>query len=337
MIPPNYRSLNLPGQISLLRTGSLEAIEKALQNALLFKALILDSWDHDHASGLSIHRFGFLTPAAAGQRRTLYPTHNEGLCSCINTIICTLLEIQQRGESLPGVIDMSFGMQSFNQNLAADFYHLFYAAPTPAALATMESTEIAAGFQSLPDQPNKFNHHGDYQALIHKTLGLRWCRAYADAYCRPTQRLQARVDFFAQQYALTKLRTLVACYRGTDKQLEHAADPLDAYIEKAKQLVEQHNLEQVIIQTDQEQVRRVFSDNFGATCRYIKELPATHGSTVLHYALSAEYDREAWTLDLLAMIEACSDTAVVLTHTGNVGLQLALHAAVKGRSFVQLN
>jgi hypothetical protein len=260
-------------------------------------------------------------------RRTLYSTHIAGLFSCLCTIMWTIRQVQASAGELPETINNRFGMRWNKTWLQSKSFGKHFVDPSPASLSALEA---------LPPGEPVFNHHGSYAGLFGQQLQADWLRAYFDCYMKPTDALRQRIEHLTTKYKLTARRTVVTCYRGTDKKIEVVPDPLDMYIAATRKMMAETDAEQILIQTDQTQVRDEFRRIFGGSCIFIEELPTTEGSVVMHLTNDKLPDRDAWTMDLLAMCFALSACRGIVTHTGNVGFFLAMMAMLNGAKVVQL-
>jgi len=329
----SIRTLGLPGGLAVVRESSFSALESEYHRWRKFSKLILDDDIHGQPLCWIRYSYGLLDEREAPAHTTLYLLHNHGLFSCLTTVLLTLLSIQLDGRVLPGRISALFGMDFFKSKTDMDCFARWFLPPSEESLLTFAARRPAGDLQPAPEH---FDYHGDYQRLYEETLGAAWVEDCLDAYFKPTAELSRRIEYLLNEYELLKKPTLVVCYRGTDKHIELKQDPVEVYIAKARELLGGMKSAQLLIQTDQWQVRQRFCDEFGAACRFIRELPVTRGSTVMHKSFSDRNDIDSWAETLVAMVMACSQASCLLTHTGNVGLFLALMAKRHGRRVVQL-
>lgn len=327
----SYRTLRLPGDLTLLRSGCLERLEAEHERLQLFSRLILDTSSTTDAQ-LHFFRYGILNQHVQ-TGGTLYATHRAGLFSCWTTLIWTTLEIQQLGLPLPDHVNNRFGMDAFKQHQTANTVPQWFASPSPTSLNQLAARRPIG---KLLDTPHVFDHHGNYETILTQQLGADWLQAFLHTYMQPNRNLQKVIDRMVRRYRITSKRTLVVCYRGTDKSSELQQDPLSKYLATTQKLVKDCDIDQVLIQTDQQQVRDLFLKTFSGYCVVIEELPVTRGQVVMHAHLAGQVDIEAWTLNLLAMVFACARACTVLTHTGNLGLFLDVMARLQGARVVQL-
>jgi hypothetical protein len=253
--------------------------------------------------------------------------------SCWTTILSSILEIQLLGFSLPQRISNRFGMDHFKNHLASDTVGQWFEPPSSMAMTELSKRKPIG---ELLDAPNIFDHHGNYDKIVDHQLGPAWINAFLQAYMTPSSRLQSAFNNLEHRYQINRLRTLVFCYRGTDKGSEVEQDPVTTYLKTAQKLTSENDFDQVLIQTDQQQVQALFAKIFAPHCVLIEELPVTNGTTVLHAQLAGKIDTEDWALKLLTMVFACSRASTVITHTGNLGLFLGVMARLHNAKVIQL-
>jgi len=332
---PAMRRLKLPVDAALVRCSSLAALEAEHERcSLLLRALVAGGGDGEQLLWRR-YPYGLLDAQhdRQGAGSTLYLLHNAGLFSCLTTLVWTVLSIQRQGLRPPSRVSALFGLDAFKSCATIDCLARWFDPPDPADLEALAQLSPAS---ELQPGPHPFDHHGDYSDLFHALLGRDWWDAFVRTYLKPSASLAARVDDLLQRYALAREPTLVVCLRGTDKHTELVQDSLATYLASAQALVATQRPAQLLIQTDQWQIRERFCHEFGSLCRFIGELPVTLGTRVMHQALPRHCDIDAWAQTVLAMVLACSQARCVLTHTGNVGLFLALLTQLRGGQVVQL-
>lgn len=263
--------------------------------------------------------------------KTLWMTHNAGLFSCLTTLLWTIRELQIKGLEVDK-INNSLSMQAFKDQPFTNTY---------MKLFDDLSAEDLSHSYTLPkfNHKNKlavFNHHGDYQNILEQTLGKDWLKAYIKKYMQPSRSLRNRISFFTNKYQLRKRPSIFVCYRGTDKYQEVSPAPLETYLSRTNQLLKKKPKSQIIIQTDQKQVRDLFIRKYGSKCRYISELPVTDGTQVIHDTTLVEGQRQRFCENLIAMVIASSQCEALITHTGNVGFTLAMYSFIEGNEFIQI-
>ena len=305
-----------------LKSSALDTIVERIfapqiPNISLPYAYSLDVLNH----GLVVH---------VDEQHVLFPTHNAGLFSCLCTMIWCVRELQLRGRPIPTVYNNSFGMHYFKSHHFANSYLNYFLEPAEYSLGQVSKLNALSSIA-------EFDHHGSYRELYLDILTADWIDAYLDCYMRPSAELSSRIDFFIEKYCLLSKKTIAVCYRGTDKILEVTPDPVERYVVEARNLFNLFGADQLLIQTDQAQVKDFFLAEFPDNCVFIKELPTTELDVVMHRQRHIVLDPESWTMDLIAMVFAVSRCQAIVCHTGNIGFFIAMLAMRLGREFVQLS
>lgn len=142
---------------------------------------------------------------------------------------------------------------------------------------------------------------------------------------RPAVRMVQRQ--LASRVRYDPARTVALCWRGTDKHLEVRPTEIGEYIALADRLLSTGEVERVLIQTDQVQAREAVVAHFGDRCLFFDALPVSTGDKALHHTdLAREHglSRGEFGPRLVAAIDLVAQARHVITHTGNVGLWIAL-------------
>ena len=256
---------------------------------------------------------------------TFYPTHNAGLFSVFSTIMWTILDIITNNDPLPSDINNTLTMFHFKESQFTNNYSYYFTSP---------STESFSNFVSrAPITLGRYDNRGDYFHVMQQ-LGSTWVSNYLKCYMNPTQILEARINFFIFKYNLRSKRSLAVLYRGTDREI--IEDSLNTYIQTCQRKISENQIDQVIIQTEQIQIRERFMSEFDGKCIFITELPGTKGDLAMHFEPSFITDKKLWTLDLIAMTFALAECHTIVTYTGNIGLYLSLISQLKGADVIQL-
>jgi hypothetical protein len=278
------------------------------------------------ASSLTRFGHGFLEKGGENDG-TFWMVHDYGLFACFTTIMWSAVELRQKGERCYR-INNTLGMNGFKQAPWQSTYHrLFEEVP---------KKDIDLFFTVNPLRFGQFDQHSDFHAVANGALGLQWLRQFFQTFMSPTEEVRRIAHHFEAKYRITHTPTIAVCYRGTDKHTEVTPTPIHRYFEEVDALLKKNPGSEVLIQTDQKQVRDLFLRRYGKLCKYIEELPVTSGRRVMHQNPSLVGDRELFAKNLYAMCLAVSKAKVIVTHTGNVGLFLSLHALINKNEVIQL-
>ncbi|MFN0120819.1 MAG: hypothetical protein ACKV2V_09985 [Blastocatellia bacterium] len=315
-----------------------EEIKKGIRLALRpFNLDIVDrqAMDrHERLLGLladcdTIRRFphGYFQRGGDGDG-TLWTTHCAGLFSCLTTVMWTVMEITRAGERCYDV-NNALGMQWFKESPWNDTWHDLF--------LRRERAEIDSLMNGQPRRPEHFNHHGDYQEIVREHLGTGWAENFLRAYLTPAPEVRKTADMFMAKYRISSTPTIAVYYRGTDKYKEVKPAPVTVYFEIVDSLLASQPGAEILIQTDQAQVREQFARKYGQACKYIAELPVTRGSRAIHDVRRLCGNRDLFARNLYAMCLAIAGCHTLVTHTGNVSFFLALHALLAGKQVIQVH
>jgi len=120
---------------------------------------------------------------------------------------------------------------------------------------------------------------------------------------------------------------LVIVYRGTDKELEVRLAPIEAYIEVALRLRQLDPTLAVCVQTEQAEARNAVLAAIPDAI-FLRDLPVTTGAVGIHrLPIQQQFGmrRIDLAIRLLAMTYLYSQFKFVVSHTGNIGLWLAIY------------
>jgi hypothetical protein len=243
---------------------------------------------------------------------TLYCGHNAGFFSNCTVTLWHMVDLYRRFQIDPRRIDFSSSFGSYRteaeRQAKTDLYPLFFA---------LGDSSVMPHEKRAPN----VKHHGLYRFVDYRSTS-----AWVDRYFNPSVRALALQDRLIQQYAIDVHKTIAVAYRGTDKGSEvKLADP-EKYLQQARTLLVRNPGFRVWIQTDEQQVRDLFTASFGERCFYIKELPpSVHGiaaDELPEGALHASDDHLG--VLLVAIFHLLSGSAYVVNHTGNMALWICL-------------
>ena len=277
----------------------------------------------------SFYQYAILEHKCTHNYNILWMTHDgAGIFSCLTTAMWTVLQAVEEGK-ICHEINNSFSMSAFkNEQGTCTWEQLF---------KKKSKSEIESIMSVTPISTEVFDHHSDYGTIFKNKLGPTWVKAYLNAYMSPSEAVSEKASFFTKEYKIAELNTIAVCYRGTDKFKEVPPTPLSKYFDTIEELIEKEENWQVLIQTDQKQVCEIFLERYREKCIYIKELPVTTGRIVIHNDQKACGNREIFAENLCAMCLALSKSKYLITHTGNVGLFLALNSLLAGNKVIQLD
>jgi hypothetical protein len=157
-------------------------------------------------------------------------------------------------------------------------------------------------------------HHSTYRLLDFPTI-----TDITDNYFQLSTLVQSRAEEIRKTLLPVPIDSiLVVCLRRTDKGTEVRQSPIDAYVRRAKKVMEANEDLRVWIQTDQAQIRDSMLQQLGPKSFSLEVLPVTDGSQVIHKS-DAKISKDDFSRDLLALTWLMAKAHFVITYTGNVG------------------
>ncbi|MDP9012755.1 MAG: hypothetical protein M3O41_08920 [Pseudomonadota bacterium] len=260
-------------------------------------------------------RFGRLEGMCVGAEGftcKYFSTHTYGLFSNCSTALADVIRLSAAGVTVKQ-ISFAEGMLQFKDDSQKDVYPVFFQASNHGP-----AVQTPVLFDAQAD------NHKHYRHLPLEELG-----AWARMTFWPSASIQAAAVNLMRTAGVDPARTLAVYYRGTDKSSEITLASVAQYI-SAIETIERETAAQldILIQTDQEQVRETIVRRFGARARFFQSIPTTRGSVGIHdldFTNDLKLSREGFSVELIAAVFVISQCAHVLTATSNVGLWIALY------------
>lgn len=310
-----------------------ESYDRLLRHQYLYRDLLyipdgLLKHMRNNKGQIILFPYGCLELGDIHRGNILWTRHDCGLFSCLNTTMWALTNIHESGNTCD-IIDNTYSMQAFKNKPEMQTWSELFTPPDPTMVADFK--------KARPRRYGHFDHHDpSYTNVIKRHIGSHYFARLMNTYFSPSRSIRERANMFLSKYRITDLPTVSVCYRGTDKHTEIKPTSLDVYFRNVDEQLEIYKDAEVLIQTDQEQVREEFLNRYGSKCKYILELPASRGEIVIHKDPGMRLDRAMFAQDLIAMSLALSKSRVVITHTGNTGFFLAAQAVLNHTKVIQL-
>jgi hypothetical protein len=238
--------------------------------------------------------------------------HRAGFFSICSTLLDSILDLHRCG-IVAEHVDCASSFHDFRgPGDTADLYpRLFRPDPT-----------VQLPADRLPRFRPVGHHHLHYRDLDFDAVA-----PYLRRHFQPSEATLATRDALLGRKGLDPARLIGLCWRGTDKHREVPPTDVTAYIALADRLLAADPTLRVLVQTDQMQARDAVVGHFGQRCVFFDEMPVTDGAVVMHRLdLGGLYGmaRPDFAQTLLASVLAVASCRHLITHTGNVGLWLAL-------------
>ena len=247
--------------------------------------------------------------------RVLVCNYSEGFFANCTVALWNITEVARRFGHYPARLDFSAGFSQYRQNsqnpaAALDLYpYLFQYDPGVAARL------------NTPPAVN-LDHHGIYQNIDFAYYGN-----LVRTYFNPSERVARLSNRLQDAYKIDLNNVVLVWYRGTDKKSEVSIASPHAYLKQAQAILDANPEFRVWIQTEEQQVRELFSAHFGERCIVINELaPSSVGGNVhLLPPSEASVDRSELAVTLLALVSLGSKARFIVCHTGNIAFWICLY------------
>lgn len=249
----------------------------------------------------------------------LHANWDEGFFSNCTTALWALTDLAAEGLA-PARICMDRGWDKYcdrGLHKDLDLYDVFFK-PQPDLPAPIGT--------ALP----RLHHHGRYALL-----GLERWTPFIQRWFAVSERVADLQRSLVAGYEFDRANTIGFFYRGTDKYTEVAVVSRGEFMRLARALTKTYPHHRIMLQTDQAQVRDLFAREFGTRCFHVKEMPATGGTTGLHFLSDAELgmDRMQFGMLGLAVTRLLAECDVLVNGTGNMALWAALYRGNTNRMY----
>ena len=310
------------GGLDLGRPLSFETLSPVRGRHLRIR-LEREGWLHlDHVEvhlGAPPLRWASVTGASVREGRLWAEStqwHDSGFFSNCSTTLETLVQLRGWGfepaEPDCSRIYLSYREHGEERDVHRDVFAHVPAIPLPPRGAMPEASDLF------------FTGHNH---LHYRERDFAMLAPFMRRFFTPSASVRTVQERLAARAGYDPARTVAICWRGTDKHQEVPPTDIGEYIALADRLIASGEADRVLIQTDQAQARDAVVARFGSRCLFFDELPVSTGQAALHHTdLAGEHGlgRVEFARRLVAAVELVSRARHVVTHTGNVGLWIAL-------------
>ncbi len=239
-----------------------------------------------------------------------YSTHDSGLFSNCSTTMEDVLSLNRAGVRNIS-ISYLYGMRLYKDQYDDDIYPRLFERQTsliPSDGPAFGALDVHRPYRDLP-----------LQGLNSVVNCLFW----------PSSKVLMTADGWKMKTNLKPRSTIAIYYRGTDKAKELSLAPIDDYIGLVERIDRQSGLSlDILIQTDQSQVRDAIVTRFGSRVKYFEELPVTTGRKGIHkltMGRAAVSERVEFARNMIAAVNIISQCSYIITSTCNVGAWIAFY------------
>ena len=277
--------------------------------------------------------FGFYFDTTDYSYVTLFLCHEGGIFSCFTIAMWLTITLQLRGLQV-SKIDNTYSMNKFKNNKYTDTYSDLF------EFSSINETPPLPDLKSNPlkAQPHCIGLNHDYHEIIYNTLGIEWLGHFLNKYMKPCEAIKKEIEYFDSKYEISRKDTIFVCYRGTDKYKEVEPTSISKYFEVTDKIIQESNEKwQILIQTDQAQIRHQFISKYRDKCIFISELPVTKTDIAIHHQDGLISDKNDFSKKLIAAVMLSARSKILLTNSGNLGFFLAAYISLAGKDFIQID
>lgn len=246
--------------------------------------------------------------------RVLFCRYSEGFFANCTVALWNILEVARKHHCYPARLDFSEGFSQYRQPVTNS-------AP-PVDLYPLLFKSDPNDLRALPLPPSdNVDQHG-----IYREIDFAYYNVLTAAYFLPSDRTTNLSNRLSDKYAIDLGKVVLVWYRGTDKRTEVSIAEPEEYLKQAEKILNNHPDFRVWIQTEDANVRALFSKHFGDRCIVIEELPPSRVGGDVHNLPPEEsgVDRLALGMTLLALATLGAKARYVICHTGNIAFWLCL-------------
>lgn len=248
----------------------------------------------------------------------LVVTHDAGFFSCCTIRLQSIIRFFNETGVLP-LVDSSKQWSNYKDDKEySDITDkLFKTKDT-----TIEKKEIVFNFDGKEDQ------FGDYDLINYEDL-----KFFIDKYFSPTDDVVERKNYYINKYDIDIDETISVLYRGNDKGSEIHLPSFQSYLTKVNDVVKQYPQKKILIQTDENEFCDFMLSNFPDAI-VVKELKRINRSHTAIQFVTPIGEKFNLAFNFLSVLFLISQTSIVLTNKGNVGLWCCLYRGDTNNVFI---
>jgi len=249
-------------------------------------------------------------------------THNAGFFSCCSVGLHFIVKFFNENKFLPSDVDRSYQFDGYKETHDQDLSKLFY-----------NKNNFDIKYENFVD----FFHEKQFEKYSELDFNILSC--FVKKYYDVSDIILNKVFEIQQRIGVNYENIIAICYRGNDKCSETRIGGYDTYIEQINMVYEKMNDPVIFIQTDEleflEKIKEKYTNVF-----YLDEIPIIKKNTSLaiqHTIPNYTKEKFEFALNFLASVIFMSKCGHLITHSGNVGLWIAMYRGNFNNSFQFLN
>jgi hypothetical protein len=159
----------------------------------------------------------------------------------------------------------------------------------------------------------------------YRELPFWYLNEFVNRYFLPAFNIRVRKEHFLEKYDINPDNTVSVFYRGNDKQKETETAPYDAFIDKCKEIKAKRPGIRFLVQPDETEFLEAFTAAFPDRIHIEEnEHIRKNGNMAVFHTVSVIKRREH-VKNFFASLLIHSECSEIVTHSGNIGLWLALY------------
>jgi hypothetical protein len=255
------------------------------------------------------------------EETTLKITHDAGFFSCCSVGLHFIVNFFNENKMLPTDVDRSSQFNQYKENHDQDLSKLFY-----------NKNHFDIKYQNCIDffWEKQFEKYSELD-FNNLTLFIQRYYAVSDLILNKVFEIQQRIGVDYENI-------IAVCYRGNDKCSETQIGSYETYIEQIDMVYEKMDDPLIFIQTDEVEFLEKIQEKY-VNVFYLDEIPIIKKNTSLsiqHTISNYKKEKFEFALNFLASMIFMSKCNHLITHSGNVGLWIAMYRGHFNNSFQYL-
>jgi hypothetical protein len=164
----------------------------------------------------------------------------------------------------------------------------------------------------------------------YRKLPFWYLNEFVNRYFLPAFNIRVRKEYFMDKYDINLQNTVSVFYRGNDKEKETETPSYDAFINKCKEIMIRRPEVKFLIQPDETQFLRAFTAVFPNTIHITENDHVDKNGSHAVFHTIPQVKRREHVKNFFASLLIHAICSEVVTHSGNIGLWLALYRGRPG-------
>lgn len=256
--------------------------------------------------------------------------HKYGFFSCCSVKLAKILNFVNQHNECPDAVYDSRLFEVYKEDpLQGGINHRFFKVNSEKPALTNKDT--------FPFYPR--GKLGTPNRTPYRTINFSKSKLWINHYFEPNEVVYSTIDLLNQKYGFNNKNICSICYRGLDKYIETPLGSYDIYLKKADEVLSANPDITFFVQTDEQEFLEVFLHTFPTNtfyCDETKSLPKSFAMPLGKPLVKAwpgytaidqleKKNRINYSVIFLSIIKLMSQSKIVITHSGNVGLWTALY------------